>query len=260
MEYFFLRFQEFSLYFSRLLAMMSVAPLFSGQSFSFFYRVALSFLVSSMILPILTPSPEFYDKIQNQYFILIAQQIFIGLLIGFSLQVLFGAFQMAGEFFSVQMGFGISEVFDPLSQISLPLMGTIKNMMAIYVFLISGSHLLLIKAVVYSIEKTPYIQKTISAHADGVIEYLILLTSAMFLIALKIALPIMGTLFMVSLTLGLLSKTAPQMNILMLGFPIKILIGFIVIAGIAPVFIHLMQDQLDIFFNQIDTLIENGII
>lgn len=259
MDIFVLRFQEFSLYFSRMLAMMSVAPLFSGQSFSFFYRVAISFLIATMLIPVLSPSAEFYNEIQNHFFLLIAEQIFIGILIGFSLQVLFGAFQMAGEFFSVQMGFGISEVFDPLSQISLPLMGTVKNLMAIYVFLVSGAYLWLIKAVVYSIEKAPYIQTMANQNAQNMIDYLILLTSAMFLISLKIALPVMGTLFMVSLTLGLLSKTAPQMNILMLGFPLKILIGFIVLAGIAPIFINLMFEQFELFYAHLDTMIEGGL-
>ena len=238
--------------------MLSVAPFFGGQSFSMFYRIGLAFLVSLLVIPIVNMPTEFYRLIEDQYFFLIMEQIFIGFLIGIGLQFLFAAFQMAGEFFAVQMGFGISEVFDPLSQTSLPLMGTVKNLIAIFVFFVSGSHLWLIKAVVYSYEKVPYLKlgfmQDIPWHKN-VIDFMIMLSAGMFVIALKIAIPVVGTLFLVAVTMGILSKAAPQMNILMLGFPLKILIAFLVLTFTSPMIVELMSQQFDIFFDRLDTMI-----
>ncbi len=259
MEIFASKFQEFSALFARMLAMFAVTPFFGGQVFSYFYRIALAFWISLMIVPVLNMPPQFAELIQTKYMIILLEQAIIGFMIGIGLQILFASFQMAGEFFSVQMGFGISEVFDPLAQISLPLLGTIKNLIALFVFFVSGSHLWIIRAVVFSFEKIPYFELDFLTNASshqGIMDYIILLSSGMFIVALKIALPIMGTLLMVSITLGILSKAAPQMNILMLGFPLKILVAFLVLTLISPVIVELMLEQFDLFFNHLDTFLK----
>lgn len=260
MELFAGQFQIFTVLLARLLSVFSVAPFFGGQGISYFYRMSLAFIIAALVTPVTEMPPEFYNLMQNRYITLLIEQAFIGFLIGFSLVFLFAAFQMAGEFFSVQMGFGISEVFDPISQISMPLMGTIKNLLALFVFFVSGSHIYLIQAIVFSYEAMPYLSSgflTEGVKHEGILEFLVLLSSGMFLISLKIALPVMGTLLLVSITLGLLSKAAPQMNILMLGFPMKILISFLVLAFIAPLIIHTMFEQFDIYFNHLDNVIKS---
>ncbi len=259
MEIFALKFQVFSVFFARLLAMFSTAPAYSSESFGFFMRVALSFLIATMVTPVIPMPPDFYANMETRYFSILIEQAIVGIFIGFAVTLVFTAFQMAGEFFSVQMGFGISEVFDPMSQISLPLLGTIKNLMAMYVFFISGSHLHLISAVTYSFEKIPMLPGTFFLSGNihqGLFDFLALLSGLMFLIALQIAMPVMGTLILVSVALGILSKAAPQMNILMLGFPAKILIGFIVLGMTSPLIIHLMYSQLDGVFQYLDTVID----
>ena len=260
MEFFAAKFQIFTVLFARILAFTSVSPVFSGEVVSFFYRVALAFIISLIVTPVTPMSKEFYTMVQSNYFILILEQIFMGFLIGISLQILFGAFQMAGEFFSVQMGFGISEVYDPLSQVSLPLIGTFNNLFALLIFFVSHAHILVIEAVVFSFEKIPYFPHECLMNGKiqkGILEFLIFLSSSMFIIAMKIALPVMGCIFLVSLTLGILGKAAPQMNIMMLGFPLKIFVAFIVLAWFAPVFIELMRNQFDTFFQHLDYIIKN---
>lgn len=253
-------FQVFTLLLARMMAMLSVTPAYGAQTLAFFHRMSLSFLISVIVTPVIDITPEFKQLIETRYLTLILEQLFMGFLIGFAMQMLFGAFQMAGEFFSVQMGFGVSEVFDPMSQSSLPLMGTVKNLMALLVFFISGSHMWLLQGVVYSYEKIPYLSLEFlqaSKIHEGILEFLVLLSSGMFIIALKIALPVMGTLFLTSLVLGILSKAAPQMNILMLGFPLKILIGFIILVLVSPVFIQIISAQFDVFFNHLDGVIDS---
>ncbi|RME89880.1 MAG: type III secretion protein, partial [Candidatus Hydrogenedentota bacterium] len=149
MEFFSKQFEVAVLILARFLAMMSVAPFFSGQTLSYFYRASIAFFAALLLVPVVKITPEARDWIHQFYFLAILEQAFIGFLIGVGLQFLFAAFQMAGEFFSTQMGFGVSEVFDPMSQVSLPLMGTINNLFALFVFFISNAHIYLIKAVAY---------------------------------------------------------------------------------------------------------------
>ncbi len=260
MEVFINKFQEFTTLFARMLAMLSVAPIFGGQAFSYFYRVAFSFFVALLVIPVVQLPPEFQELIANKFFTLLFEQIFIGLIIGLSLQFLFAAFQMAGEFFSVQMGLGISEVFDPLSQISLPLMGIFKNLIGTFVFFVSGAHLWLIQSLIFSYEEMPFFSKNIFEDIvwqKGVIKFFILISSGMFIVALKIAIPVMGTLLLVSITLGVLSKAAPQMNILMLGFPLKVFVAFIILAFISPVIVTTMHEQFDVFFKHLDAMLSS---
>lgn len=258
MESFTLQFQLFTLIFARIFATLSFAPVLGSQTVNYFHRVAITVLIALIVVPVAPRPDTLIDQLQQNYFLLILEQIFIGFLIGFSLTLLFAAFQLAGEFFSVQMGFGISEVFDPMSQISLPLMGTLKNLLALYVFFISDSHIWLIKAVIYSYETLPTFQNNFliqgGLHA-GILKFLSLLGSGMFLIALKLALPVMGTLLLVSIVLGMLSKAAPQMNILMLGFPMKIFIGLLILGWSAPFIIELTFLQFELFFSHMHDML-----
>jgi len=260
MELFFSKFQLFALLFGRMLAMISVMPGFGGEAVSFFYRVGLSFFFSVAVTPVVQFPDNIDLLIRNNFIMLLIEQVTIGLLIGISMQFLLAAFQIAGEFFSVQMGFGISEVFDPMAMVSLPLMGTIKNLIALYVFFVSNAHLFTFKALIYSFTSQPVLLHNFLMNApakESLTKFMVLLTSSIFLIGLKIALPIMGTLFLVSITLGLVSKAAPQMNILMLGFPIKIMIAFVILTWTAPIIVETISAQYDLFFKHLDTLLKN---
>ncbi|MDH4263069.1 MAG: flagellar biosynthetic protein FliR [Spirochaetia bacterium] len=258
MDIFLFKFNLFTLLFARIIALTSTMPAFGGDGISVFYRIALAFLISLISTPVIHFPPQMDELLKNSYFMLIFQQVFIGMFIGLSLQFIMAGFQMAGEFFSVQIGFGVSDVYDPLAQVSLPLMGTLKNILALYVFFVSNSHLLAFKAIVYSFERQPYFAEGFfynKISIDSMFNYLTQLSSGMFLIALKISVPVMGTLLLVSLTLGILSKAAPQMNILMLGFPIKIIVAFIVLTVTMPLIVETMFVQFDIFFDHMDVIL-----
>jgi len=259
MDIFLFKFNLFTLLFARIIALTSTMPAFGGEGISVFYRIALAFMISLIATPVIQFPDEMATLLNDSFMLLLVQQIFIGMFLGLSLQFIMAGFQMAGEFFSVQIGFGVSDVYDPLAQVSLPLMGTFKNILALYVFFVSNSHLLALKAMVYSFERQPYFPEgffTRASSLDGIYNFLVQLSSGMFIIALKLALPVMGTLLLVSLTLGILSKAAPQMNILMLGFPLKIIVAFLVLTITAPLIVESMFVQFDTFFDHMDVILK----
>jgi flagellar biosynthetic protein FliR len=201
-------------------------------------------------LILILPIKKFY--VQNnfkmpenfvEYGLLLANEILIGLAIGFFLGIIFVVFQMAGQFFSIQIGFGISTVIDPLSQIQIPLIGQFQALLGTLVFFAIDGHLQIFSTLLYSFQKLPFINMmNVTADFFKALKWSFVV---MFSTALKMALPIIGTLFLTSMCMGLLAKASPQMNILMIGFPIKIGIGFITLIYVLPSFVALAKDFLN---------------
>jgi len=157
----------------------------------------------------------------------------IGIIIGFFLTIIFATFSTAGQFFSLQMGFGASETFDPLAQIENPLMGQYFNLVSMLVFLVVGGFWELFLGGFWRSVQSLNILALVEGR-EPVVGLLASGLSRLFMDAVVISLPILGTLFLVSLTTGLISKAAPQINILSEGFPISILTAFLLIFASLP--------------------------
>lgn len=250
MEYFVLNFQKFMLVFARILGLVLIAPFFSSTMINTRAKLGFVFFISIVIFPLVYKFiPDIPANMIEYSFIAIVEGM-VGIIIGFCLTLSFSAYQLAGQFFTVQMGFGASEVFDPMSQISIPLMGQYLYLIAILVFLSLHGPILIIKEIFSSFELinvTNFIKNSIVEPSYGIIATF----TDMFMIALKMSFPILGTLLLVSVTMGLLAKAAPQMNLLMIGFPISITVGFIIIILVLPGLIIFFSDYIEEMFSRI---------
>lgn len=141
-----------------------------------------------------------------------------------------------------------------MGQISVPLIGQFKNLIGLLVFLSINGHHLLLNAIYKSYELAPFInfEKTITG---GLLKYLLYSFSGMFVVALKIALPVVGAIFLVSVSMGVLAKAAPQMNIMMLGFPFKIAVAFAMLILITPLIVRIMHVSLERTFNFLNNVL-----
>jgi flagellar biosynthetic protein FliR len=226
----------------RALAMIETAPLLSSEANPQIARVALAGFAAYAAFPsaqavdiaALLGTADLRQVLFSVNFLgLLAGEAIIGIIMGFFIMIIFSAFSTAGQFFSFQMGFSASETFDPLAQIENPLMGQYLNMVAMLVFLaINGFTGLFHTGFWRSVQSI-----NISALANGreaVTGMLVAGLSRLFLDAMIISLPILGTLFLTSLTTGLISKAAPQINILTEGFPISITVAFRLILNVLP--------------------------
>jgi flagellar biosynthetic protein FliR len=224
MEVFLEHFQSFLFVLARLLGLFLVAPFFSSDSISFTLKMIFSFMISLIVYPIVARyMPQIPGHMIN-YGIVVISELLIGVIIGFIVSIVFASFQMAGEFFNNQIGFGYTEILDPITQNSLPAIGTIKNLMATAIFLVIGAHRFLIETIAFSFEKIQILSFTAQVNR-GLLHILQEAIGAMFVVAFKIALPVMGILFLVSLAEGLMGKAAQQMNVMSLSFPLKVFIG-----------------------------------
>lgn len=230
--------QLFFLVFARIVALLMMAPLFNSQSMPGIARVGLALLTAVAVFPRaqMLGYPVPLDSGTVWVFLMIGE-VMVGLIIAFFLVLIFSTFQVAGQFFSIQMGFGASQVFDPMAQIQIPLMGQFFNMIALYVFLvIDGFPKLFIIGIGRSFDVLT--AGDILVQQKFLTDFFVGTFSGLFAQALIIALPMVGTLFLISVTTGLLAKAAPQMNLLMIGFPIQIGVAFVIIILCVPLLVN----------------------
>jgi flagellar biosynthesis protein FliR len=238
----------FLLVFFRIIAMVELAPLVSSSSIPQVAKVGLSLFLAAAVFPgaLARPYPIPADAIN--YGLLVLGEVAIGLLLGFILNMIFSAFQLAGQFFSLQMGFGASEVFDPLSQVEIPLMGEFLSLVAMLVFITtSGMNRFLLVGVERSFQYLRAVD--LVTHKEGVLQLLINGLGGLFQSALTISFPILGTLLLVSIVMGLLARAAPQMDVLTMGFPLSIGVSFILLFATLPFLMTAMERIIDAGFD-----------
>ncbi|GMO45661.1 MAG: flagellar biosynthetic protein FliR [Termitinemataceae bacterium] len=244
----------------RALAMIEVAPLLSSDSIPQTAKIALAGFAAFAVFPTASMQSDWaaLPGIQGGTFsltflLLIIGEGIIGIIIGFFITIIFAAFSTAGQFFSLQMGFGASETFDPLSQIENPLLGQYLNLVAMLTFIfIDGFHGLFLGGFWRSIQALNIVELI-----NGREEITRLMASGLtrlFLDAIIISMPILGTLFLVSLATGLISKAAPQINILSEGFPISITVAFLMLRAILPFMVEGFSRILESGFRSLEQL------
>ena len=234
----------------RALAMIETAPLISSASNPQVAKVALAGFAAFAAFPGVPSNFAVPEQTTVTFIFLAVGEALIGVIIGFYLTIIYSAFTSAGQFFSLQMGFGASETFDPLSQIENPLMGQYLNLVAMLVFLsLGGFQQLFIGGFQRSLSAINAI--SLVQARTGVLHLLLSGLSELFVDALVISMPILGTLFLISLSIGLLSKAAPQMNLLTEGFPISITVAFALILATMPFLVEAFARVVDTSFVQL---------
>ena len=238
----------------RIFAMISTTPLLSTRAVPRIAKLALAGLTAFLIVPVAYNSPLDVQGFSLEYALLAVGEALLGVLTGFFISIIFATFSTAGPFFSYQMGFGASEVYDSLAQIENPLMGQFLNFMAVLVFLqVKGFQTLFLGGVLRSFQSINcfiFIEKQ-SILAPFFLSNL----STLFLNAMMVAMPVIGTLFLVHISMGLLSKAAPQMNLLSEGFPITILLTFFLLTVSLPYMVNLFLRIMQHGFAAFETLL-----
>jgi flagellar biosynthesis protein FliR len=244
---------NFFLVAARILAMIMTTPLLSMQSVPRVAKVALAGSIAFLVLPSAYPAGWNVDPFSLNYALLVLGEALLGVITGFFITMVFSTFSSAGQFFSYQMGFGASEVYDALSQIENPILGQYLNLIAMLVFLqVNGFQTLFLGGILRSFQSINCFS-LIEAQPVFVAFFLKALSS-LFLNAMVIALPVVGTLFLIQVAMGLLSKAAPQMNLLSEGFPITILVTFFLLMISMPLMVNLFVQILDQGFLSLEQL------
>lgn len=216
--------------FLRVLALFSALPVIGQRSVPARVRVALAFLIAFCAQAALPEMPQ-VPLDSGTGFMLVAQQVVIGLTLGFAVRIVFAAVEFAGELIGLQMGLNLAGFFDPATGGQATAVSRFFGIMVSWMFIVIGGHLLIIDAVVQSFRVFPAgpepfaFIRAMRPEAWG---------SEVFAIGLWIAMPIVGMMLFVNLVLGLISRVAAQLNIFAIGFPITLGVGLIGIVLTLP--------------------------
>jgi flagellar biosynthetic protein FliR len=217
----------------RIIALIEVAPLLSSDAIPQVAKVGLAGLAAFAVFPSVKAGGYAVPDDGAAFALLLIGEAMIGLTMGFFLNALFSTFSMAGQFFSLQIGFGAMETFDPLAQLELPLMGQFLNLIAMLVFIsTSGFQKLFLIGVQGSFKAMRAIDLVTSR--EDLVQFLGRATGALFQQSLVLSMPVLGTLLVMTVALGLMSKAAPQMNLLSEGFPITLTSTFLIMISSLP--------------------------
>lgn len=246
----------------RCFSLIMTLPLFSMRNIPTAAKAALSIYMAfnifgqvdfSSYAPYLLPEQTF----TAQYLLLLAGEALLGVIMGFYVSIIFSAFSTAGQFFAFQMGFSASEVYDALSQVENPLMGQYLNLIATLVFMQSRLFQKLFLGGLVASFKTLSAWSIASDMAGGAVlpRFLARSLTELFANALVISLPIMGTLMLITISVGMLSKAAPQMNLLSEGFPMMLLVSFFILTALMPSLIDAFSRCFDGGFARFEQLV-----
>ncbi len=228
--------------FIRILALFSAAPLLSHKSFPVRARVALAGAIAFVVAPFANVPPGL-TMASATGLGLVAQQVVIGLALGFAARLLFAVFEIAGEFIGLQMGFSFGGFFDPNGG-SESAVGSWLNTLGMMLFVALDAHLVLIDALVATFASFPISADPFAAFAQLRLDRL---GADVFRLALSLALPATILMLFVNIVLGFASRVAPQLSIFSVGFPVTLLTGLAVLAYGTGHLLGPMQEALTIF-------------
>lgn len=224
----------FMLVFFRNIGLLITAPLFQSRNLPPMVRVSIALFLSFLFTPLLEPLPVRSVSFGLFAFSLL-QELALGLLMGYILFLTFAGLQLAGQLVDLPMGFSMVNVLDPQTGGQMPIIGQLYFIIALWIFiLVKGDHILL-TVLAQSFRLLPVGGEILFAKG---LPYMIKAFGNLFLLAVQVALPIFGVLFLTDMGLGVLAKLVPQINVFFLGFPLKIFLGLFLLILSLPVLLR----------------------
>ncbi|MDY6986667.1 MAG: flagellar biosynthetic protein FliR [Thermodesulfobacteriota bacterium] len=230
------------LVFLRVTAILMTVPFFSSRNIPLLFKVGLAISVSLMLLPVVTFTniPFVYDAIP--FGIEVFSEIALGIIIGLSVRLIFSGIQLAGQLEGFQMGFALVNVMDPITSAQASIVAQFKNFIAMLIFLAINAHHWFLRAIADSFQLVPPFGFRFNG---SLMEYLIRLGGNMFIIAIKVGAPVIVALLLTSVAFGLIARAVPQMNVFIVAFPVKIIIGLGFIALSLPYLLSFLRQLFD---------------
>ncbi len=210
---------------ARVLALLANAPVFGSGSVPTRVKIGLGVLITVLLVPTLGPQPAI-DPASGAGLLVLAEQVLIGLAMGFAMKIVFDAVDLAGEIAGLQMGLGFAALYDPRAASRVPVLAEYLGVVASLVFLAINGHLMVLAGLAESFRSFPV---ALAPWGAPGLRALLEWSGRIFYFGLLLSLPLLAALLITNLALGILTRSAPQLNIFAVGFPLTIFIGFAVL-------------------------------
>jgi flagellar biosynthetic protein FliR len=226
----------------RISAFYMAVPIIGARTVPARVRILLALFTTMLVVPLLPPAP-IIDFISLTAVITVMQEVLIGVVLGFAMQVVMHVFLMAGQFIALKIGLGFATMNDPSSGVSVTILSQFYLLISTLIFLSINGHLYIIQLMLHTFESFP-----IGSGGMGSAQFMTVVNMGTWLFSagLLIALPLFTSLLIVNMSFGVMSRSAPQLNVFTVGFPITLIIGFILmwysLANFLPVFNAIMTE------------------
>jgi flagellar biosynthetic protein FliR len=218
----------FALVLMRLTGMMLSAPVFSSTTIPVRIKAVFLAAIAVVVFPLVRPHMHHLPPTLLGTAVAAGAEIIVGITIGMAVNLLFVGIQAGAHLIAQQMGLGLARIFNPAMMEEDDLLAAFYVLVATALLLTMNGHHLIISAMLDSFRALPPMTVTMQPELLDTIRGLLL---SCFVIALKVAIPVVLVLFLVSLLMGFLGKTVPQLNILVVGFPLRIGVGLLTIVA-----------------------------
>jgi flagellar biosynthetic protein FliR len=207
----------------RITAVLMTMPIFGTTLVPTRVRLYFALAITVALMPGLPPMPQVH-ALDLSALLLIAEQIIIGALLGFSLQLFFQAFVVAGQIISIQMGMGFASMVDPTNGVSAAVIGQFLTMLVTLLFLAMNGHLVVFEVLTESFTTMPVGSAMLVNHFWELAGKLGWVLGA----AMLLVLPAITALLVVNIAFGIMTRAAPQLNIFSIGFPLILVLGMVI--------------------------------
>ena len=232
--------------FARLIGFVRLAPVFNRREIPTIVKLSLVLLLTFIMTPLLKPDVH---VIQESFLLSILLNIVVGALIGYTAQLILLAVDAGADMINMQMGLSSAMVLDPTTSAQVSLVGKIFSLLGVLIFIQLGGVYWLIRALVRSFEIFPIAATSIPLNQIVNLDYIVKLSSNVLFMRLQIASPVLLATLGQDIILGVISKTAPQVNVFQLSFLFKPVVGAAILIWIMPMLVNVITDYFLSFAN-----------
>jgi flagellar biosynthetic protein FliR len=241
------------LVFVRMSSLFVITPVFGRREMPSYLKVGLAFFCSYILVPLVGDVQIEYTNLLS-FSVIVVKEFLVGIIIGYVSFLIFSALYVAGQIIDMQIGFGMVNVLDPTMNTQVPITGNFIYILTTLFFLAMDGHHILISALFKSYSVLPI---NGFAFTEAMVNNMSTIFSDVFTLGFKISFPVLAAALLSEVALGILSKTVPQMNVFVVGIPLKIGIGLLTLYVMMPIFLQIMTVTFDRMYGYIYLIIRS---
>lgn len=246
-------FMIFLFIFIRVTAVFVTAPLFSNKAFPAMAKIALSLIISYLLFTFINKDAIQLEITLSFIFTNVIKEILTGVILGFSVSLVFFAISFAGTIIGFDIGMAMAQVFNPSEETNNNVLGEYLYILALLVLILINGHHYIIRAISYSFTVVPIGVFTLNG---DVFDFIIKMGASVFILAVKIASPILVSFFLVHLAEGIMARVIPQMQVFFVTYPLKIGLGILMLMSTIPLYVYLIKNLLYSYEEKLYQLIQ----
>lgn len=239
------------LIFMRMTGCIMFNPILGRKNIPMIVKIGLT-IILALFTYFLVPNREIVANTVIIFGVLALKELLIGFIIGYIMNLFLSTIIVAGDLMDMQIGLSMSKIYDPASNVSMPVSASLVNIMLMTIFFLSNGHITLIRIFNYSAQIIPFGDFTISPE---IYKQLALMFQTMLVLGLKMAMPILAAEVITEMAVGLMMKAVPQINIFAVNIQLKVLLGLLMLFLLVPPFANYCERIIVVMFENIGSIL-----